>query len=323
MIAVILVGGEGTRLRPLTLDRPKAMLPIGGRPFLAHMLERLAAAGVKRVVFSCGYLPDPIVAGFGDMYDGMALEYAVEPEPMDTAGAIRFAIEGRLDDGPFFALNGDVLMDAPLGELMAFHVTRGARATVTLTEVADPTRYGLVLTDDDGRVEAFVEKPEPGAEVTLAAAVLDQRRRLRARPLVPRHRAVHAARQHRARGVPAARRQRPLRLALAPATGTTSARRRATWRRTCTSRAARTVLGRGRRRSARARRSTAASSHEDAVIGAGAVVTDSVIGARVPRVGARARVSDGSIVAAAGVEIADGPRRVAGERVFLEVPDGA
>ena len=91
MIAVILVGGEGTRLRPLTLDRPKAMLPIGDRPFLAHMLERLATAGVKRVVFSCGYLPDPIVAGFGDMYDGMALEYAVEPEPMDTAGAIRFA----------------------------------------------------------------------------------------------------------------------------------------------------------------------------------------------------------------------------------------
>ncbi len=167
MIAVILVGGEGTRLRPLTLDRPKAMLPIGDRPFLAHMLERLATAGVKRVVFSCGYLPDPIVAGFGDMYDGMALEYAVEPEPMDTAGAIRFAIEGRLDDAPFFALNGDVLMEASLGDLMAFHVTRGARATVTLTEVPDPTRYGLVLTDADGRVEAFVEKPEPGAEVTL------------------------------------------------------------------------------------------------------------------------------------------------------------
>ena len=97
MIAVILVGGEGTRLRPLTLDRPKAMLPIGGRPFLAHMLERLAAAGVTRVDLLCGYLPDPIVAGFGDQYDGMALEYAVEPEPMDTAGAIRFAIEGRLD----------------------------------------------------------------------------------------------------------------------------------------------------------------------------------------------------------------------------------
>ena len=201
------------------------------------------------------------------MYGGMKLDYAVEPAPMDTAGAIRFAIEGRLDDGPFFALNGDVLMDAPLDELMAFHVTRGARATVTLTEVPDPSRYGLVLSDDDGRVEAFVEKPEPGAEVTLGA-LLDQRGRLRARQLVPRHGALHAARQHRARGVPAARRQRALRLARAPGTGTTSARRRATWRANMHVSGGATVLGPGASvgEGATVDRSVV---HEDAEIGTG------------------------------------------------------
>jgi NDP-sugar pyrophosphorylase family protein len=318
VIAVILVGGEGTRLRPLTLDRPKAMLPIGGRPFLAHMLERLAAAGVKRVVFSCGYLPDPIVAGFGDLYDGMALEYAVEPAPMDTAGAIRFAIEGRLDDGPFFALNGDVLMDAPLAELMAFHITRGARATVTLTEVPDPSRYGLVLTDPEGMVEAFVEKPEPGAAVTLqppywinaGAYVLDSWF-LDAVPYMQR---VNIEREV---------------FPLLVRNGLYAWRSTGYWNDIGTPEsylaanmhvsAGATVLGAG---SAVGEGATVDRSvvHEDAVVGPGAVVTDSVIG-RGARVGARARISNGSIVAA-GVEIAD-DRSVAGERVFLEEPDGA
>ena len=158
MIAVVLVGGEGTRLRPLTYDRPKAMLPIAGRPFLAHLLDRLVAGGVERVIFSCGYLPDPIVAGFGDGYGGMALEYAIEPEPLDTAGAIAFAARGRVGAGPFLALNGDVLASSSLAELMAIHRQRGARATLTLTAVADPSRYGLVLSDDDGAVTAFLEK---------------------------------------------------------------------------------------------------------------------------------------------------------------------
>jgi NDP-sugar pyrophosphorylase family protein len=160
VIAIVLVGGEGTRLRPLTLDRPKPMLPIAGRPFLAWLLDRLAAASVSRVVFSCGYLPDAIVAAFGDHHQGMRLEYAVEPEPLDTAGAIRFAADGRVD-APFLALNGDVLAAFSFAELVAFHAASGARATLTLTRVDDPTRYGLVLADDDGRVHAFVEKPEP------------------------------------------------------------------------------------------------------------------------------------------------------------------
>lgn len=317
MIAVILVGGEGTRLRPLTLDRPKAMLPIGDRPFLAHMLERLATAGVKRVVFSCGYLPDPIVAGFGDMYDGMALEYAVEPEPMDTAGAIRFAIEGRLDDAPFFALNGDVLMEASLGDLMAFHVTRGARATVTLTEVADPTRYGLVLTDADGRVEAFVEKPAPGAEVKLeppywinAGAYVLDRWFLDTVPYMQR---VNIEREV---------------FPQLAGNGLYGWRCTGYWNDIGTPESylaanmhvsgGDTVLLAG---ASVAGDATVDRSviHEDAVIGSGAVVTDSVIG-RGATVGAGARISGSSIVAA-GVEIAP-DRAVTGERVFLEVPDG-
>ena len=317
MIAVILVGGEGTRLRPLTLDRPKAMLPIAGRPFLAHMLDRLATAGVKRVIFSCGYLPDPIVAGFGDLYDGMTLEYAVEPAPMDTAGAIRFAIEGRLDDGPFFALNGDVLMEAPLEDLMAFHITRGARATVTLTEVPDPTRYGLVIADRDGLVEAFVEKPEPGAAVTLtppywinAGAYVLDRWFLAAVPAMER---VNIEREV---------------FPLLVGNGLYAWRCTGYWNDIGTPESylaanmhladGDTVLGAGASvgEGATVDRSVV---HEDAVIGAGAVVTDSVIG-RGARIGARAHVSNGSIVAA-GVEIAD-DRSVTGEKVFPEAPDG-
>jgi mannose-1-phosphate guanylyltransferase len=162
VIAVVLVGGAGTRLRPLTDDRPKPMLPVAGRPFLAHLLDRVAAAGVDRVIFSCGYLPDAIVAAFGDEYAGVRLEYAVEPEPMDTAGAIRFAAYDRVE-GPFLALNGDILAESSLADLTAFHRAEGARATLTLTAVTDPSRYGLVLTDADANVTAFLEKPaEPG-----------------------------------------------------------------------------------------------------------------------------------------------------------------
>lgn len=159
MIAVVLVGGEGTRLRPLTLDRPKPMLPIAGKPFLQHMLDRLARGGVTRVIFSCGYLPDAIVEHFGDgLPGGPAIEYAIEPEPLGTAGAIRFAAAGRVD-GPFLALNGDVLTSADITAQRAFHGARGARATLFLTPVEDPTRYGLVLQAEDDSVTAFVEKP--------------------------------------------------------------------------------------------------------------------------------------------------------------------
>jgi mannose-1-phosphate guanylyltransferase len=313
VIAVILVGGEGTRLRPLTLDRPKAMLPIAGRPFLAHMLDRLAAAGVQRVIFSCGYLPDPIVAGFGDRYAGMALEYAVEPEPMDTAGAIRFAIEGRLDGGPFFALNGDVLMEASLDELMAFHLDHGGRATLTLTEVPDPSRYGLVLSDDEGIVSAFVEKPEPGAAVAVdppywinaGAYVLDDS----FAEMVPFMARVNIEREVFPKLV---------------GNGLYAWRCSGYWNDIGTPEsylaanmhlsAGASVLGEGAtvHEGATVERSVL---HEGAEIGAGALVADSVIG-RNAKVGARARVTGRSVVAA-GISIAD-DHAVEGERIFPE-----
>jgi mannose-1-phosphate guanylyltransferase len=158
--AVVLVGGEGTRLRPLTVERPKPVLPLLGRPLLAYVLERLAEAGVTRVIFGCGYLPDPIQACFGERALGLALEYVVEPRPLGTAGGIRHAARGRVSE-TFLALNGDILADAPLAELVAAHRARSAVATIALTPVADPSRYGLVRSEPGGRVLGFLEKPEP------------------------------------------------------------------------------------------------------------------------------------------------------------------
>ena len=156
----MLAGGEGTRLRPLTLERPKPVLPLLGRPLLAYVLERLAEAGVTRVIFGCGYLPDPIQACFGDRALGLELEYVVEPRPMGTAGGIRHAARGRVSE-TFLALNGDILADAPLADLVAAHRATSAVATIALTPVEDPSRYGLVRTQPDGSVLGFLEKPEP------------------------------------------------------------------------------------------------------------------------------------------------------------------
>lgn len=158
MIAVVLVGGEGTRLRPLTLDEPKPVLPIGGVPFVSLLLDRLAAAGVTKVILSCGYLPDRLRAGIGTPPPGVEVEVVVEDEPLGTAGAIRFAAAGRVD-GPFLALNGDVLGDADFGALVAAHRAAGATASIGLTPVDDPTRFGVVVHDAAGNVERFVEKP--------------------------------------------------------------------------------------------------------------------------------------------------------------------
>ncbi len=158
MIAVVLVGGEGTRLRPLTLDEPKPVLPIGGVPFIALLLDRLAAAGVSKVILSCGYLPERLRAGIGSPPPGMVVEVVVEDEPLGTAGAIRFAAAGRVD-GPFLALNGDVLGDADFGALVRAHTSAGAMGTIGLTPVDDPTRFGVVVHDAAGNVQRFVEKP--------------------------------------------------------------------------------------------------------------------------------------------------------------------
>ncbi len=157
--AVILVGGQGTRLRPLTDRTRKDMLPLVDRPLLSYTLEHLARHGVEHAVISCGYLPDQVEVVFGVRHDGLELEYAVEETPLGTGGAIGFAARGL--EGSFFALNGDSLREADLGELVAFHRSTGAKATILLTPVADPSRYGLVRTAADGRVESFLEKPRP------------------------------------------------------------------------------------------------------------------------------------------------------------------
>ena len=157
--AVILVGGQGTRLRPLTDRTRKDMLPLVDRPLLSYTLEHLARHGVEQAVISCGYLPDQIEEAFGGGHSGVTLEYAVEETPLGTGGAIGFAARGL--DGSFFALNGDSLREADLDEFVAFHRSTGAKATILLTPVADPSRYGLVRTAPDGRVETFLEKPRP------------------------------------------------------------------------------------------------------------------------------------------------------------------
>jgi mannose-1-phosphate guanylyltransferase len=158
MQAVILVGGEGTRLRPLTSTLPKPVVPLVDRPFIAYMLEWLARHGVDDVVMSCGFLADSVrsVLGDGARY-GVRLRYVEEPEPRGTAGALKFA-EGLLDER-FLMLNGDVLTDIDLGAQISEHGRTGARATLALVAVDDPTAYGLVRVAADGAVEAFLEKP--------------------------------------------------------------------------------------------------------------------------------------------------------------------
>jgi mannose-1-phosphate guanylyltransferase len=157
--AVILVGGLGTRLRPLTDRTRKDMLPLVDRPQLAYTFDHLRRFGVTRAIVSCGYLPTQIQEHFGDRYEGLDLEYRVEDEPLGTGGAIRFAAEGI--DEPFLALNGDSLRETDLAALLDFHRERGGRATILLTPVEDPSRYGLVRLHGDGRVRSFLEKPRP------------------------------------------------------------------------------------------------------------------------------------------------------------------
>ncbi|HEV2767968.1 MAG TPA: NDP-sugar synthase [Acidimicrobiales bacterium] len=163
MRAVVLVGGFGTRLRPLTLSTPKQMLPVAGRPMIEWVVAHLAAHGVDEVVLSLGYRPDAFRRAYPDATcAGVRLVYAVEPEPLDTAGAIRFAAGAAGIDERFLVANGDVLTDIDLSALMEFHARVGASGTLQLTPVEDPSSFGVVATDDDGRVRAFVEKPAPG-----------------------------------------------------------------------------------------------------------------------------------------------------------------
>ncbi|HEY8217434.1 MAG TPA: nucleotidyltransferase family protein, partial [Acidimicrobiia bacterium] len=167
MKAVVLVGGEGTRLRPLTTTVPKPLLPIAGQPFLERQLTWLARYGVDEVVLSLGYLPDAFREHFpSGEFEGVRIRYAVEPMPLGTAGGIRFAATTAGIDERFLVCNGDVLTTLDVGRLVQLHVERRAEATIHLTRVDDPSAFGVVPTDDVGAVQAFVEKPPAHAAPT-------------------------------------------------------------------------------------------------------------------------------------------------------------
>ena len=160
MKAVILIGGEGTRLRPLTYEVPKAMVPVLNQPFLEHTLTYLKEWGVKDIVLALNYLPGVIQDYFGDGSNlGVRLVCAVEDNPLGTAGAVKNA-EQYLNS-TFVVLNGDIFTELDIADMLAFHRRKGARATIALSWVYDPCAFGVVETDSDGRVRRFIEKPGP------------------------------------------------------------------------------------------------------------------------------------------------------------------
>ncbi|HET8862005.1 MAG TPA: NDP-sugar synthase, partial [Solirubrobacterales bacterium] len=180
MQAIVLVGGEGTRLRPLTNTTPKPALTLVDRPFLAYMIEWLAGHGVTEVVLACGFLPDVLREALAGEEEraGARIRYVVEPEPLGTAGAIRYAADalGTDLDERFLALNGDVLTDLDLSALLEAHGGQGATASIALHAVEDSAAFGLVERGERGEVLAFLEKTgerRPG-EVNAGMYVLER-----------------------------------------------------------------------------------------------------------------------------------------------------
>src|SRR5690349_10903877 len=160
MKAVILVGGLGTRLRPLTCNTPKPMIPLVNQPFIEHMLENLRDQGIDEVVLAVQYLADRFREILGDGSRlGVKVRIVEEPEARGTAGAVK-NVEHLLD-GTTFVFNGDILTDLDLQAMLAFHRERESKLTIALTPVEDPTAFGLVETDAQGRIRRFLEKPRP------------------------------------------------------------------------------------------------------------------------------------------------------------------
>jgi len=172
--ALILAGGEGTRLRPLTSTIPKPVVPLVGRPFIVYMLDWLHGHGVDDVILGCGFMADAVRQVLGDGSDlGIRLRYLEEPRPLGTGGALKFAED--LLEQRFFMLNGDVLADMDLTAQLEQHERTGARATLALYPVDDPSAYGLVNCNPDGSVIEFIEKPgleEPETNLINAGAYI-------------------------------------------------------------------------------------------------------------------------------------------------------
>ncbi|MFF1694454.1 sugar phosphate nucleotidyltransferase [Streptomyces sp. NPDC058257] len=166
--AILLVGGKGTRLRPLTVHTPKPMVPAAGVPFLTHQLARARAAGVEHIVLATSYLAEVFEPYFGDGSElGLHIEYVTETEPLGTGGAIR-NVASRLRSGPddpVLIFNGDILTGLDIRALVTTHEESGADVSLHLTKVDDPRAYGLVPTDGTGRVQAFLEKPQTPEEI--------------------------------------------------------------------------------------------------------------------------------------------------------------
>jgi mannose-1-phosphate guanylyltransferase len=164
--AVILVGGPGMRLRPLTDNCPKPIVPVVNRPFLEHTLAHLKLSGIKDIVLAMSYLPEAIREYFGDGERcGVRLTYCVEKEPLGTAGAIKNA--AAYLDSPFIVLNGDnVFLEMDFHEVYDFHRNKKAKATIFMTQVDNPSAFGVVEIDANQRVKRFIEKPPPGTETS-------------------------------------------------------------------------------------------------------------------------------------------------------------
>lgn len=165
MRALILVGGYGTRLRPLTLSCPKPLVEFANKPMIVHQIEALKSAGVTEVVLAINYQPE-VMMGFLEEWSsklGVKIVCSQEKEPMGTAGPLALA-RSILDDGqgtPFFVMNSDVICEYPMKEMLDFHKARNAEATILVTKVEDPTKYGVLVMDEYGQVQRFVEKPKP------------------------------------------------------------------------------------------------------------------------------------------------------------------
>lgn len=164
LTAVVLAGGPGKRLQPLTDDRPKSVLPVLNRPFIEHTIAYLRRYGVENIILTVSYLPDVIRGYLEDgRRSGVHLTYCLEEEPLGTAGAVKNA--GDYLDHTFIVLNGDIFTDMDLADMLARHRAKKASATISLARVADPSAFGVVETDSDNRVRRFIEKP-PLAEAT-------------------------------------------------------------------------------------------------------------------------------------------------------------
>lgn len=175
--AAVLAGGLGTRLRSVVADRPKALAEIRGRPFLAYLLDSIAAAGVRSVVLCTGYMAEQIQAVLGNMYGHLPLRYSHEPSPLGTGGALRLALP-MLDSDSVLVMNGDSFCDVDLEAFWTWHCSHDADGSILLTEAADSKRYGRVEVDIEGRALGFYEKSELGVSGWINAGIYMLSRRL-------------------------------------------------------------------------------------------------------------------------------------------------